>query len=89
MTGRISEEGSDKIPVTAKITVIEEEGHVVSGIYNNNSKTGKFIFLINPNKHYKIIIEASGYNTIVRTLDGLSYPSLEGFELVFMMTKIK
>jgi tetratricopeptide (TPR) repeat protein len=89
MTGRISEEGSDKIPVTAKITVIEEEGHVVSGIYNNNSKTGKFIFLINPNKHYKIIIEASGYNTIVRTLDGLSYPSLEGSELVFMMTKIK
>jgi hypothetical protein len=89
LTGRITEEGSDKIPVAAKITVLEEEGRTVSGIYSNNSKNGRFIFLVNPNKHYKIIIESPGYNTIVRPLDGLNFPASEGSELVFMMTKTK
>lgn len=89
LTGRITEEGNDKQPIHAKITVIEEDGHIVSGIYNNNVKTGKFVFLFNPNKHYKLMIEADGYNTIVRALDGLHHPVSEGNELVIMMSKIK
>jgi hypothetical protein len=34
----------------AKITIIDIESKQVSGIYNANSKTGKFILVMNPVK---------------------------------------
>lgn len=51
----------------AKITIIDIETKQVVGIYNANSKTGKFIIAINPLKCYKAIIEEEGFETI--TLD--------------------
>ncbi len=44
-------------PEKAKITLINENSHLIEGEYFSNPNTGKFIFLIKPGYDYKLIIE--------------------------------
>ena len=53
----------DKLPLSAKITLIENESKKVQGIYKSNDNTGKFIMLVNPEKSYNIIIESADYHS--------------------------
>ena len=41
----------------AKITLLDLESKLISGIFNASSKTGKFLLVMNPYKSYKAIIE--------------------------------
>jgi hypothetical protein len=36
----------------------------VSGTYNSNPVTGRFILLVNPFKKYKIVVQYEGYKTL-------------------------
>lgn len=60
--------GTKSSPIPAKITLIENESKKVHGIYNSNSKTGKFIMLVDPEKTYNIIVEAPSYHSYTSKL---------------------
>ena len=47
--------------IAADISVIELESAEFSGVYVANRDDGKFIFLVNPNIEYEILVEAEGY----------------------------
>lgn len=49
------------VPINAKVTVIDENSRQVHGIYRTNAGSGKFILVLNPLTHYKLLVEAEGY----------------------------
>jgi tetratricopeptide (TPR) repeat protein len=61
---------TDLSPISAKITLIENETAKIQGIYKSKEGNGKFIMLVEPDKTYNYVIQAEGY-----------YPKTE--ELVF------
>jgi len=69
----------------AKITLIDIESKQVSGIFNANSKTGKFILVVNPLKPYKAIIEEEGFQTMILDLEPLANELIEK-ELILSLT---
>jgi tetratricopeptide (TPR) repeat protein len=71
LTGTINQADNPKNIVVARITLIDEDNKTISGIYQNNSRSGKFVLLFNPNKHYKLIVEAEGFNPLVTSLNSL------------------
>lgn len=70
----------------AKITIIDTESKQVSGIYNANSKTGKFILVMNPVKSYKAIIEEDGFQTMIVDIEPLVTEQIEK-DLIISLTK--
>lgn len=50
-----------------EIKVIEMEKESVYGTYKANDKTGKILIISPPNKEYRIIIDAPGYERLVTT----------------------
>lgn len=73
-------------PDKVKITLLDVENNSVSGIYNSNPKTGRFILVMNPLKPYKAIVEHEGYNTSVVNLDPIAFEKSEN-DLEFKLTK--
>lgn len=51
-------------PLQATLTVLDEQGQEIQGIYNSNAQSGKFILVLNPLITYKIFIESTGYSTV-------------------------
>jgi len=49
--------------ISADISTLEIEYGEISGTYISNSRSGKFIFLVNPEVEYEILIEADGYES--------------------------
>jgi hypothetical protein len=73
-------------PVKAKITLIDIESKQISGIFNANSKTGKFILVMNPLKSYKAIIEEDGFQTMILDIEPIANELIEK-ELILSLTK--
>jgi tetratricopeptide (TPR) repeat protein len=48
-------------PIKAKITIIDLYTRKIQGIYNSNSKTGKFLLILQPGRNYKLLAEAKGF----------------------------
>lgn len=76
----------NELPGKAKITLLDNENKKIAGIYHSNSKTGKFILLMNPLKSYKAIVEEEGFNTVVIEIDPMAYEK-EPAELNIKLTK--
>lgn len=53
---------SDSSPISAKITLIENETAKIQGIYKSKEGSGKFIMLVEPDKTYNYVIQAEGYH---------------------------
>jgi len=49
-------------PLSAKITLIENETASIQGIYKSKDGSGKFIMLVQPDKTYSYVIQADGYH---------------------------
>lgn len=54
---------SDETGKAAKtlITVTDNETGEIAGVYNTNSKSGKFLFILTPGKNYNITYQAAGH----------------------------
>ncbi|MBA3664389.1 MAG: PD40 domain-containing protein [Bacteroidetes bacterium] len=61
------------VPGRVKITLLDNEGNSVNGMYFSNPKTGKFILVLNPLKSYKAIVESEGYITSVLEIEPLAF----------------
>ena len=70
----------------AKITLIDIDSKQVSGIFNANSKTGKFILVLNPLKAYKAIVEEDGFQTMIVDIEPIANEIMES-ELILSLTK--
>ena len=53
---------TDSSPISAKITLIENETAKIQGIYKSKDGSGKFIMLVEPNKTYNYVIQADGFH---------------------------
>lgn len=53
----------------ATITVIDYQTKEIQGIYRTNKNNGKYIMVLLPKKHYKIIIESDGYYSYTGDID--------------------
>lgn len=72
MSGVFTIGENETIPQNAKITVEDAGTGEILGIYKPNKSTGKYLFILPPNRTYKITYEASGtlyvsHNLIVPT----------------------
>jgi tetratricopeptide (TPR) repeat protein len=74
------------VPGHAKITLMDGETKQVSGIFNSNAKTGRFVLVMNPLKSYTAIVEDDGYTTVVLNLDPIAFEKTSG-DLIIKMTK--
>jgi Tol biopolymer transport system component len=75
-----------EVPGKAKITLLDNDSKQISGVFNSNARTGKFILVMNPVKSYKAIIEEEGFATMVLDLDPLS-DNEEEKEIVIKLSK--
>jgi hypothetical protein len=69
---------SDKKPISANITLIDEVLGTMQGTYTSNSLTGKFLMIVTPGRNYNLTIEAPGfetYKTVVKS--GVNQKALE------------
>ncbi|MCB9173354.1 MAG: PD40 domain-containing protein [Flavobacteriales bacterium] len=53
---------SETNPISAKITLIENETAKIQGIYKSKEGTGKFIMLVEPDKTYNYVVQADGFH---------------------------
>lgn len=56
----IVKESNGNVPKSVMITVTDNETEKVVGIYNTNSKTGQYLFILTPGKNYNISYESEG-----------------------------
>ena len=68
---------SNKLPVQAKISLIEEESKELIGIYNSNPINGAFVMVFEPNKKYKMIIEAEGLSPMIEYVESNSHEEIQ------------
>lgn len=54
---------SESNPISAKITLIENETAKIQGIYKSKDGSGKFIMLVEPDKTYNYVIQADGFHS--------------------------
>jgi len=72
-------------PLRADISVVEIESGELSGVYVSNEKDGEFIFLVNPNVLYEVLIEHPDYpefyEDVEYTINDLLEPQKRKFVL--------
>jgi hypothetical protein len=76
LKGKVTDENTGK-SVRSTITIVDFDTKEVQGIYKTNSETGKFIMVLLPKKHYKLIIEAENYESYVDDIDMIKKLSME------------
>jgi hypothetical protein len=72
-------------PVRADISLLEIDSGELSGVYVSDAKDGDFIFLVNPNVLYEVLIETPDfpeyYEDVQYTIDDLLKPQSKEFVL--------
>ena len=81
------DEGFKKLP--AVITVIDYATKELQGIYRTNSKTGKYLMVLQPRKKYKIIVESEGYHVLIDEIDMREKLKMEDLMKNITLKKIK
>jgi hypothetical protein len=50
-------------PVKARITLTDEKGQEIVGVYNTNEATGRYVMAVKPGTRYHMLAEAYGFDT--------------------------
>jgi tetratricopeptide (TPR) repeat protein len=88
LCGTISDSIANK-GLKAKIILKEDDSEVTELGYTNNARSGKYVVAVNPNKKYKIIIQADGYKTKESEINFEKYKSSESIEVLKNFELIK
>lgn len=54
----------DNRPLSAHLTVLDQENHRLRGEYNTNPQTGAFVMILSAKLKYRMIVEAEGHYSI-------------------------
>ena len=68
LKGRVVSDTTN-MPLKATITIVDYDTKELQGIYRTNGTTGKFIMVLLPKRHYKLIVEADGYHSYIDDID--------------------
>jgi len=68
LKGRVVSDTSN-LPIKATITIVDYDTKELQGIYRTNGITGKFIMVLLPKRHYKLIVEAEGFHSYIDDID--------------------
>ncbi len=68
LKGRIVSDTTN-LPLKATITIVDYDTKELQGIYRTNKVTGKFIMILLPKRHYKLIVEAENYHSYIDDID--------------------
>ena len=68
LKGRVVSDTTNQ-PLKATITIVNYDTKELQGIYRTNAITGKFIMVLLPKRHYKLIVEVDGYHSYVDDID--------------------
>ncbi len=49
-------------PVRASVTLSDEAGEEVIGLYRTNERTGRFLMVVDPSTAYRLVVEAPGFD---------------------------
>lgn len=71
----------NKKPIKAKVTIIDLYTRKIHGIYNSNSKNGKFLLILQPGRNYKLLAEAKGFEEQSQIIEVKENLELNVFEL--------
>lgn len=55
-------------PVKARITLTDEAGGEIVGVFNTNERNGRYLMVLRPGADYKMVVEAKGFDTRVSEL---------------------
>jgi hypothetical protein len=67
LKGQLSAE-KQEVPAHALITLLNEENGNIEGLFQTQSSTGEFVLALNTNKKYTMLVEASGYDSVERSI---------------------
>jgi tetratricopeptide (TPR) repeat protein len=81
LCGIISDSLANK-GLKAKITLKEFDSDVIEMGYTNNARSGKYIVAVDPNKKYKIIVQADGYETKESEINFEVYKTSQSIEVL-------
>lgn len=57
------------LPLKATITIVDYDTKELQGIYRTSGNSGKFIMVLLPKRHYKLIVETDGYHSYIDDID--------------------
>ena len=81
LCGTISDSLANK-GLKAKITLQDNNSDITEMGYTNNARSGKYVVAVNPNKKYKIIVQADGYQTKESNIDFEMYKTSPNIEVI-------
>lgn len=67
LKGQLSAE-KEQVPTNALITLLNEESGNVEGLFQTHGGSGEFVLALNTNKKYTMLVEASGYNSVEKSI---------------------
>lgn len=67
LKGQLSAEKAE-MPAHALITLLNEENGNVEGLFQTQRGSGEFVLALNTNKKYTMLVEASGYDSVERSI---------------------
>jgi hypothetical protein len=67
LKGQLSAEKKD-LPSNALITLLNGENGNVEGLFQTDGNSGEFVLALNTNKHYTMLVEASGFEPVEKNL---------------------
>lgn len=59
----------NEAPLRAMVTLSNDENGAVEGLYNSNSKTGKYLMVVALEKKYTMVVSAEGYKSYTESFD--------------------
>jgi len=65
--GKVIDEGTGEV-IAADITVMSLKDAELTGVHVSDPEDGKFIFLVNPNEEFEVIIEADGFDEFTESV---------------------
>ena len=83
--GVVSSADSLGRPIKATMVLVDEENLNLTGIYNSNSVTGRYLIIVHPNKKYNLMVKATGYATYT---EDIYITDRENFEVIQKQIKL-
>ncbi len=84
--GAVTSADSLEKPIKARIVLRDYESKRMQALYHSNSKTGKYMLIIPPDKKIRISVEAPGYFTLY---DVVYFELGEGFNIIYRPIRLE
>ena len=75
-------------PLKARIVLTDATGEEITGIYNTNERTGRYVMILKPDQTYGMTVEAAGFQPHVSTIVATATDDLRKISLDIVLEPI-